>query len=269
MSHGLGTLNYFFWHAWDWDLSKVIGCLALIGAYAYWTRLRPFRVSLVFVLGVILLFLSLASPLDALSDEYLFSAHMLQHFILLMIVPVLLISGLPEERTRGLLRTALISKMERLLNRPVIAWIAANFVLWIWHVPRLYDWAVQNEGIHIFEHLTFLVSATVFWWPLLAPTRESRLSHTEGVVYLFFAALSNMVLGILLTFVSEPIYESYVSPEDSWKILSFLRSDLHLDPVADQKLGGILMWVLGSAVFLAVLLAQFGRWYGETEAEEI
>ena len=268
MSGSLGTFNYFFWHAWDWDLSKIIGCAFLIVLYTVWTRLKPLRTSILYLSGVALLFLSLSSPLDALSDEYLFSAHMLQHFIMLMIVPVLLILGLPEERLRALLRVKWVAKAEHLLNRPTAAWITANLVLWVWHIPALYDWAVRNEGIHIFQHLTFLISATIFWWPVLAPTQESRMPATDGMIYLFLAGLSNMVLGILLTFSTEPVYEPYVSPEDSWKLLGQLRSQFNLDPLADQKLGGILMWVLGSVVFLAVIMLHLKRWYGEAEMEE-
>jgi putative membrane protein len=269
MNSSTGSLSYFFWHAWDWDLSKIIGCAALVGVFAVWTRLRPLGTSVLYLSGVALLFLSLASPLDALSDEYLFSAHMFQHFLLLMVVPVLLILGLPEEKIGELLRLRWIARAERGLSRPASAWLAANLTLWVWHMPFLYDWAVRNEGIHIFQHLTFLVTATIFWWPILAPTPESRLTSQESMVYLFTAALSNMLLGIVLTFANEPLYSPYVSPEDSWKILSILRTQFHLDPVADQKLGGTVMWVLGSAVFLAVLLVHFNRWYSEAEAEQI
>jgi cytochrome c oxidase assembly factor CtaG len=269
MSGGPGTLNYFFWHAWDWDPSKIVGCAVLILLYTVWTRLKPLRTSILYISGVVLLFLSLASPLDALSDDYLFSAHMLQHFILLMIVPVLMILGLPENQLRNLLRVRWISKTEHLLNRPTAAWIGANLVLWIWHIPALYDWAVRNEGIHIFQHLTFLVSATIFWWPVLAPTQESRMAPNEGMIYLFLAALSNMVLGILLTFSTEAVYAPYVSPEDDWKILGVLRSQFNLDPLADQKLGGILMWVFGSVVFLGVIMVHLKRWYGAAEVEGI
>jgi cytochrome c oxidase assembly factor CtaG len=260
-------MSYFFWHSWDWDLSKIIGCAALILIFAIWTRLKPLRTSALFVSGVVLLFLSLASPLDALGDEYLFSAHMLQHFVLLMIVPILMILGLPEAKSRALLQVRWVAKTEHTLSRPLLAWVIANVVLWTWHAPRLYVWAIQNEDVHIFQHLTFLISATIFWWPILAPTEESRLRSVEGFVYVFTAALSNMALGIVLTFMDEPLYSPYIAPEDSWKILNLLRLQFHLDPVADQKLGGVVMWVLGSAVFLGVLLLQFGRWYNAAEME--
>jgi cytochrome c oxidase assembly factor CtaG len=269
VSPAQGSLSYFFWHSWDWDLSKIIGCIALVLVFGFWTRMRPLHTSALYVAGVAILFLSLASPLDALGDEYLFSAHMFQHFILLMIVPILMILGLPESASRSLLQVRWIAKTERALSHPVFAWILANLILWIWHAPKLYDLAVQNEGIHIFQHLTFLISATIFWWPVLAPTEESRLSSWAGIIYVFTAALSNMALGIALTFMDEPLYTPYLNPEDSWKILGLLRFRFHLDPLADQKLGGVVMWVLGSAVFLGVLLLQFSRWYTSVEMEQI
>lgn len=267
MNSGAGTWDYFLWHSWDWDLSKIVGCCALILIYGFWTRLHLRRSSLLYISGVLLLFLSLASPLDALGDEYLFSAHMLQHFILLMIVPILLIMGLPEIPLRALLKTRWIASIEKVLSQPVLAWSFANFTLWAWHLPSLYVLAVQNEWIHIFQHLGFLISATIFWWPILAPVEEFRLPSLEGAVYLFTAALSNMALGIVLTFIDEPLYIPYVAPEDSWKILPLIRAQFHLDPLADQKLGGMLMWVFGSAVFLGVILIHLSRWLSTSEME--
>ena len=268
MSALSGPLHNFLWHAWDWDLSKIVGCALLIVGFALWTKLTPSLKSMNYILGVALLFLALASPLDALSDEYLFSAHMLQHIVLLMTVPPLLILGLPEIGTRSLLAVPSIRRTEKVLNRPIFAWFLGNLFLWIWHVPILYDWAVQDERIHIFEHLTFLISATVFWWPVLAPTPESRLPLIPGIVYLFLAALSNMTLGIVLTFSNDPAYSSYSHPADSWKILNILRSEFHLDRLGDQTLGGVLMWVIGGTIFLGVILIQFYRWYGEADTRE-
>jgi cytochrome c oxidase assembly factor CtaG len=255
-------------HAWDWDLSKIIGCLFLILIYSYWTKMYFGKKSVLFFLGILILFLSLVSPLDALGDEYLFSAHMLQHFLLLMIVPLLLLLGLPEEATRRALRFSWVGKTERFLSEPWRAFFIGNLVLWIWHVPSLYDWAIENESVHIAQHLTFLVSATIFWWPVLGPLGERRLKFDTMMVYLFLGALSNMALGILLTFSGSAVYAPYLSPVDQWKILSLLRYDLHLSPLADQKLGGILMWVLGPIVFLAVILAEFANWYQTDEGGE-
>jgi cytochrome c oxidase assembly factor CtaG len=263
------ALSEFLSKAWDWDPSKIIGCAALVLIYGFWTRLSSLRSFVIFLSGVLLLFLALASPLDALGDDYLFSAHMLQHFILLMLVPPLLILGLPEAHSRKLLGVSWVKRTERFLSEPWRAWIIANSVLWIWHIPLLYDWAIENETIHIIEHLMFLVSSTIFWWPVLAPTRESRLPFNTEITYLISAALSNMALGIVLTFLAVPVYSPYLAPGDHWGILSILRSQFHLDPLADQKLGGILMWVLGTIVFLAVILVEFGRWYSEGEPEGV
>jgi cytochrome c oxidase assembly factor CtaG len=258
-------LNYFLWHAWDFDFSKIFGCLVFIAAFATWTKKIISLKFFGFTSGVILLFLSLASPLDALSDEYLFSAHMFQHFILLMVVPPILILNLPEENLRRLFQSKKIEMLEKMLSRPVFAWIFANAIFWTWHIPTLYDLAVKNESIHIFEHLCFLISATIFWWPVLNPIPEKRLPFAESMIYLVLGGFSNMVLGILLTFADTPFYKSYLAPEDSWKILPILHSKFHLDTLSDQRLGGILMWVLGSVVFLGIILIEIARWYSNEE----
>jgi len=267
MSGPVGSISYFFLNAWDFDLSIVAGCAVLLAGTKIWTQFEARKV-IVYLVGVLLLFLALTSPLDALSDEYLFSAHMLQHFILLMIVPPLLILGLSSKTLERLLTIKWISKTRHYLSQPIFSWGFANFILWIWHWPRLYDLTLQSESIHIFEHILFLVSATIFWWVVLAPIESSRLEFGKGMIYLVLAGLSNMVLGIALTFLNEPIYRGYLNPADTWKILNAIRLNYHLDPLADQKLGGILMWVFGSAVFLVVILINFFQWYRSEELSE-
>ena len=255
------ALTHFLEHAWDWDLSKILGCFGLLAAYSWATRLSFKRHALVFFCGVFFLFLSLSSPLDALSDDYLFSAHMLQHLVLLLVVPPLLLLGLPASTVESALRFSFIRKVEVMFNRPWLAWWLANLILWVWHIPVLYDKAVANEGVHIVEHLSFLISSTIFWWPLLTPVKSLCLPLADGLIFLFLAALSNMALGILLTFADTVLYRSYVETDDPWKILSFIRNDLHLSVLQDQVLGGVLMWVFGGLVFLAITLVHLVKYF--------
>ena len=263
MNYDSSAFTHFWQHAWDWDLSKILGCLFLVIIYGCWTRFEEAGRAFIYLTGVVILFLSLSSPLDALSDQYLFSAHMLQHILLLMIVPPLLIVGLPVQATRRFVNRRMIAPIESKLSNPWFAWLIGNIVLWIWHIPYLYDWTVESEALHIFEHLTFLVSATIFWWPVLQPNESKRLEFGPGLIYLVTAALSNMGLGVLLTFLSTPLYTVYSNPEDSWKILSILRSNFRLTPLTDQRFGGVMMWVFGGFIFLAIILNEVARWYRE------
>lgn len=252
-------------YAWDFDPSIVIGCIALLAAYAVAHR-GDFAHAGWFVAGVVAMFLALVSPLDPLSDTYLFSAHMLQHLILVLIVPPLLLLGLSPRFVRAVLRVPALARIERMLGNAVVAWTIGMAMLWLWHAPYLYNATLADEGVHIFEHVCFLVSATIFWWPILAPVEEVRLAPMPAIIYLVTGALTNSILAILLTFARPGLYPAYLSPDDPLKILPMIRDSWGLTPALDQQLGGLLMWVPGGMVFLGAIVWVIARWYSTPEA---
>ncbi len=259
------------WHlllsAWDWEPSVIIGCVLLLFCYAAVLRFRFQRQWLSFAAGVLVLFLALVSPIDTLADEYLFSAHMVQHILLILVVPPLLIMGIPREHIQRLLRNSVAARAEHFLSKPLLAWTLGVGTMWLWHWPPLYSAALSHEGIHIAEHVMFLVTATIFWWPMLNPLAESRLSPLGAVVYLFGACTAHTVLAILITFAPIGIYPSYLQPADSLGILPLLRNDWGITPRMDQQLGGLLMWVPVCLIYLGFLLATIIRWYSGPMAE--
>jgi len=219
------------------------------------------------MLGDLLMLLALISPLDVLADEYLFSAHMLQHMLLVLAVPPLLILGIPRQLAMSIVRVHSLNRIERALRSPVVAWTLGMAALWIWHLPRLYDATLASEALHIFEHLIFLVTATIFWWPILAPLEDSRMSHGAAFAYLGAAMLSTTILGILITFAPVGVYTAYLHPHDSLRILEALRQSWGLTTEADQELGGLLMWVPGGLVYLCAIMAVLARWYRTPQPE--
>jgi len=251
-------------YAWDFDPSIVIGCIALLAAYAIAHRGNLARAGW-FVAGVALMFLALVSPLDALSDTYLFSAHMLQHLILVLVVPPLLILGISPGFARAVLKVPALARIEKILGNPVVAWMVGMTTLWAWHAPVLYNATLADEDVHIVEHLCFLVSSTIYWWPILAPVEESRLSAMPAVIYLVTGAVSNSVLAILLTFARPGLYPAYLNPADPLKILPMIRDSWGLTPALDQQLGGLMMWVPGGMVFLGAVVWVMARWYATPE----
>ncbi len=218
-----------------------------------------------FIGGVVLMFVALTSPIDTLGDTYLFSAHMLQHMILILIVPPLLIAGLTQHFARAVTSIAALGALERSLRRPAIAWTLAIATLWLWHLPALFDAAVANEDIHIFEHLCFMLTATIFWWPILSPLESSRMAAMPAILYLFAGMLATSVLGIAITFAPPGLYAAYAHPHDAIGILPLLRNSWGLTPAVDQKLGGLLMWVPGGLAFLAAIMLVMARWYRTPE----
>ncbi len=250
--------------AWDFDPSIVIGCASLLGVYAIANRRDLSRIGW-FAAGVAAMFLVLVSPLDTLADGYLFSAHMLQHLVLVLIAPPLMILGISPRFAGTVLDVPGLARTERVLRNGIVAWLIGMATLWVWHAPYLYNATLADEDIHILEHLCFLVSATVFWWPILAPLERSRLAPMPAVIYLATAAVANSVLAILLTFARPGLYPAYVNPADPLNLLAMIRGTWGLTPALDQELGGLLMWIPGGMVFLGAVVWVIARWYGSAE----
>ena len=206
-----------------------------------------------YLLGMLTLWLSLASPLDGFADALL-SAHMVQHLLLMSVVPALvllgapmvpILRGLPRGFTRVVLGPLFSSKsllaIGRFLTRPVVAWLAMNLTFLLWHTPAAYDFALWNGPWHRLEHVCFLTTSFLFWWPVIQPWPARRRNYGWGMLlYLLTADFVNTALAAFLAFCDRPVYSYYVERP----------SPFHVDPVSDQALGGVIMWVTGSMVFL-------------------
>jgi cytochrome c oxidase assembly factor CtaG len=256
-----------FTSTWDWEPSVIVGSVLLLGGYLAAVRFRVDRKAILFASGVVAMFLALVSPLDELGDDYLFSAHMLQHILLDLVAPPLFVLGLPAWLCRRMLRWSPAAKAERILGIPVLAWSLGVGTLWIWHLPVLYDATLANETIHIFEHLTFLVTGTILFWPVFTPLDERRMAPLIAMAYLSFAAVANSLLGIILTIASTPFYSGYAHPKDELGALALIRNTWGLNQVADQQLGGVFMWAIGSVIFLGAIMVVVVRWYETPETE--
>jgi putative membrane protein len=229
---------------WDWEPSVVVGCTILAIGYLVLVRRRGFHRAPYFFAGVALLLLDLVSPIDTLADGYLLSAHIVQHFLLALVIPPLLLLGTPRFDLGSL------TKLERALGQPPISWLLGVGTMLAWHIPVLFNAALANENLHIFQHLSFLVTGTIFWWPILGPLKNQHLTPLGAVSYLFGACLCCSLLGAFLTFGPVGLYPAYVG---YWG----------LDPKSDQQLAGVLMWVPGCFVYLSGIVSTVLRWYGE------
>lgn len=262
------NLGLDFWLTqWDWEPTILIGTALILGLYLY--AIGPFRErhgfesvsrgkALAFVLGVDIIFLALISPLDALSDKFLFSAHMVQHLLLTMVGPMLMVIGTPEWFLRPIVRNKVLFPIARFLTYPAVAFVLFNGDFFLWHAPALYDATLINSTLHIFEHLTFIVFGILFWWPLLSPSKDlPRLSIGGQVLYLFFGGMPSVLLGAGLTF-APPLYAPYIAAPRAWGISA----------ATDQQLGGLIMWVPVNISYIIVMSALFLRWMQKKEAEQ-
>jgi cytochrome c oxidase assembly factor CtaG len=254
--------------AWDFDPSVCIGCVLMTAAFFWKVKAAPWRRNS-FVLGIVVLFIALESPVDALGDNYLFCVHMAQHLLLILVVPPLLITGITEETARGWLQSPIVARADRVLGKPLVAWCSCMGVMTVWHVPTLYNFALAHEPVHIFQHLSFLITATMFWWPVLNPISANRLEVGPAILYLFAAVAENSVLGIIITFMRVGHYPAYLHPIDVYPgTLNLIRNGWGISPAYDQRLGGLLMWIPGCSVYFVAILALMARWYSQPDTDE-
>lgn len=205
-----------------------------------------------FHLGTVLVFLSVATPLDELSEVYLFSAHMFQHVILVFPVPVLWLWGTPGWLLEPFLKMDWSAPLFRLLTRPLVAFSVFVAVFYAWHIPGLYEWALRDSKVHFLEHATFMGAALLQWWPLMPPLQVGKPLHPAWqLLYLLANSIVQFPLFFLLAFTNRTFYPTYVNAPRITQ----------LTPAMDQQLGAILMKVASMAVMFIAMVVIFGRWY--------
>jgi cytochrome c oxidase assembly factor CtaG len=259
------TIWQFIRAAWTWEPSVVGGCLTLAAGYLSVVGAKPARRASSFLAGVAVLFLALNSPLDVLGDTYLFSAHMIQHLLLILAVPPLLVLGMPATLVDPARLPPWVRSAGRALSTPAVAWALGVGTMVVWHIPALYNVALRSEAVHVLQHMSFLVTSTIFWWPVLAPGGAARLAPLPAVLYLVGAALAGSVLGIIVTFAQVGLYPAYLHPVDRFGIEPLIRNGWGVSPQADQELGGLVMWIPGGLVYLWAILVVVARWYTTAE----
>ncbi len=267
----LHATERFRWTDWSIHWSTVTGIAALGGLYFRRARQldtqsversgapasSPERVApsttqrALFVAGLVVLFASLNGPVHDLSDYYLFSGHMVQHLLLTLILPPLLLAGLTGDMLRPLLRHRAAAAAARFLTRPFSCFAIFNVVLAAWHLPPLYNAAMADHNIHIAEHLMFIGTATLMWWPYFSPLPElPRLSYPGQMLYSFLMSLPMSIVAIYIAMADHVLYPAYSSAPRLWGI----------SPLQDQQLGGLIMWIPGGLFFYLVMSVVFFKW---------
>jgi cytochrome c oxidase assembly factor CtaG len=226
------------------------------------SRPRP----IMFLAGWTVLTLSLVSPLHE-AGERSFTMHMVEHELIMLVATLLLAAshaggvlawGLPRP-----LRVALggswkspLQSLWRRLTDPVTATAVQAAVMWAWHAPSLFDRALDSFGWHVFQHSCFFISSLLFWWAMLHP-RGRGSGYGVSAACLFVTSLIGGALGALMSFSQSPWYSDYAAMG---------LTGIGLDPVADQQLAGLLMWIPGGLVHGLAALGLFYKWLRASEA---
>ena len=248
------TTAQFILSGWTWNPAVLVtGACALV---IYVAAFRDRRRIGWFAAALAVFLLTLLSPLNTLADGYLFSAHMAQHILLLLIVPALLLLSLP--------RTLSLAVGPRVFAHPLVGWLAGVGAMWFWHAPALCNAAVASRPVHALQTVSLLVLGGVFWRQILAPREEERLSPPRAIFYLFSACVACSVLGIIITFSPVTVCSIYTMPPiDRLGMLQTIRTGWGFSPERDQQIGGLLMWVPMCLIYLTAILAQMARWFAQ------
>jgi putative membrane protein len=238
----------------DWSVEpSVLGGLALmVVAYVILTARAGARAQRThrggaaghpvwFALGIAGLFVALQSPVDVGGDRYLFSLHMLQHIVLAVVAPPLLLLGVA-----GALPARPVGVLRPLVN-PWVAAAVFNAVLLVWHLPMLYEATLRVQPLHILEHATFFLTGLCFWWPVIEPGGALGMTWLGRIAYLTLTNIPPTVLGLLFAVAPTAYYPFYLEAPRLWG----------LTPVEDQQLAGLVMFGLGGLVYVAAMAALF------------
>ncbi|MFM9107762.1 MAG: cytochrome c oxidase assembly protein [Chloroflexota bacterium] len=257
----------------DWRLDPGVVVVLFLAAVAYviacgprnrapdGSQLRPVtagqRAS--FFGGLLSILVAMGPPLHDWAEHYLLTAHMVQHMILLLLTPPLLLHGIPGWMYAPLVRNPVSNRMMYWLTRPMVAYLLAAAVLAAWHVPALYEAALYSDPIHSFEHLTFVATSLLAWWPVMGSVPEwPRISPLMQCLYFFALTLPGSAVGVYLTFSEAGLYRPYDTAPRVFGIPNYM----------DQQIAGLLMWVGEATIFLLLITYTFLRWFNEQEKSE-
>ena len=218
----------------------------------------PIRDSILFYLGLITVYVAVGSPLDAIAELFLFSAHMTQHMLLIYLAPTLLIFGMPPWLIDALIKGIRVKAILNRLTHPACGGILFTFAFTVWHIPTLYEAALIDKRVHIFEHFTMFSLGMLMLWPFLTRSHSvPRRTFPVRMISIFLLMVGQLPVFAFLTFAGEPLYPTY----------EWAPRIIDLDPLNDQILGGIIMKVVNMLFSLTLLGLCFYQWSVNEESE--
>lgn len=261
---------------YSWSLNPPVLLAVTLAGGAYALRLRDLRRApaprsgdtsthdtlraLAFAGGLLVILIALVSPVDNLGENQLFTMHMVQHLLLADLAPILLLVGLSRAFLRPAVRR-LRPVEERLgpLAHPAVALAVYVGLMWLWHIPAMYELALDHPWAHALEHASFFTAGIAFWWYLIEPVPpRHRLTGPWALAYLATAKLLMGILGVVLAFSPDALYSTYEAAPRTWGLTA----------VEDQNVGGLVMMVEQSLVLVVAFAVFFSRMIDRSEAEQ-
>lgn len=243
----------------------VVGWLYALGTGPLRSRIAPGadfprRQVILFYLGLIIVYLAVGSPLDQIGEQFLFSAHMVQHMLLIYISPVLFILGAPTWLIDWLLQPEWVRKPMKVLSHPICGGLLFIFIFTLWHVPVLYEAALHDKRIHVLEHWTIFLPSILMLWPYLTTSAlVPRSGYGIRMIAIFLLMVGQLPVFAFLSFAGEPLYPTY----------EWAPRIIELDALSDQILGGIIMKVVNMIFSLTILGISFYYWARSEEQDDL
>jgi putative membrane protein len=258
-----------------WDVAALTMLVVVGGLYASGSvdlarrgAMPPRFEATSFAIGWCAMAAAILPPLDAAAVQ-LFSAHMSQHELMMLVGAPLLTAGRPLPKVLGglppgarvlaahVLQSAPAAGAWRALTMPVVAWVLHGLAVWVWHVPALYQLAVRNEGVHALQHAMFVGTAVLFWWGVLYG-RYGRAGYGAAAFFVFLTVVHSGMLGAAVALAPSPLYPDYAASSHAHGV----------DPLADQQLAGLIMWIPAGLILTVLGIGLFAAWLGEAGRRE-
>ena len=261
---------FLYWH-FDVIAIFFIGLLCLL--YLYAVNFKLIHRSIYFFAGIFLLIIAVASPLHFIGENYLFSAHMISHVLLLLLAAPLLAAGIPQDNR---FKVFFIKFSEILYKMPFAAWITGVSIMWVWHIPYIFNklftmhemstGAAHTMGALMYIHmLSLLIAGFIFSWPVINPYHQQRIRPLTAVLYLSIACVFCSLLGLLITFAPVGTYAHYLHNSDMYGYLPMIRNDWGISAANDQQIAGLIMWVPCCFIYLSASMYLLIKWFDHTD----
>ncbi|MEP6684810.1 MAG: cytochrome c oxidase assembly protein [Parafilimonas sp.] len=254
---------------WSFDYITTAFIVLLCFAYLYIINFKIKKQSAYFFAGIILLIICIDSPLHFLGENYLFSAHMLSHTLIILIVAPLLIAGIPTENK---CKNSFISFSKKISKAPFICWLIGVSIMWFWHIPSIFNnmfMINMQSSSHTMNLLSYthmfslLLAGMLFCLPVINPYSTYKLSSLKSVLYLTSACVFCSLLGLLITFAPVGTYTHYININDAYNLLPTIRNSWNISTATDQQAGGLIMWVPCCFIYLTASMILLIKWFDE------
>jgi cytochrome c oxidase assembly factor CtaG len=254
---------------WQFDIPTIVFIVALCILYLYAINFKIKKQSFYFFSGIFLLILCVGSPLHFLGENYLFSAHMLTHVLIILIAAPLIVAGVSAE-----------NKFKKILLKfskiriPFICWFTGVGIMWLWNIPYIFNQLFSMNGMAgsssmnafmFVQMVSLLIAGMIFCWPIMNPYKEYRIAPLSAVLYLSTACVFCSLLGLLITFAPLGTYFHYQNLMDSYGYLAIIRNEWKISAAMDQQMAGLIMWVPCCLIYLTASMILLIKWFDAKE----